>query len=107
MEIIHTELINEATFCPKTIAFVVDKGILTCYRLNFNRYIIDDLKANFNLDIKLENYIDEWTEKLETEKAIQLILNEKEKYNSEEAKKAYIRIMAVLRDHKIDSIFED
>jgi hypothetical protein len=107
MEIIHTELIEEGTFCPKTIAFVIDKGNLTCYRLNLNQNVITDLKANFNLDIKLEDYIDKWTEKIDTEKAIQLILKDKEKYNSHDTKIVYNRIMAVLRDNKIDSILED
>jgi hypothetical protein len=107
MEIIHTELLEEATFCPKTIAFVIDKGNLTCYKLGINLNVIEDLKTNFNIDIKLEDYIDEWTEKIDTEKAIQMILKDKEKYNSHDTKKVYNRIMTVLRDNKIDSIFED
>ena len=109
MKIILEELISEATFTPKTIAFVLDKGILTCYRLNFSRHLIDDLNQHFNLDmdVKLEKYINEWTETIKPEKAIQMILEEKEKYNPEEGKKAYNRIMAVLRDNKIDSILED
>ena len=102
MEIIHTELLEEATFCSKTIAFVIDKGNLSCYRLNLNQNLIDDLNANFNLNIKLENYIDKCTEKIDTEKAIQLILNEKEKYNSHDTKIVYNRIMAVLSDNKVE-----
>ena len=107
MELIHTELINnEATFCHRTIAFVVDKGELVCYRLDINQYTLDDLKTNFNIEVSLINYINEWTKKYSFEEAAQIILRDKEKFG-QETQTTYERIMNILNDKKINKILNE
>jgi hypothetical protein len=105
MELIHTELIDESTFCPKTIAFVVDYGELVCYKLDINQYVLDDLKTNLGIEVNILNYINEWTKKLTFEEA-QMILKDREKFG-QETQTIYERIIAVLRDKRINSILED
>jgi hypothetical protein len=101
MELIHTELIiNESTFCPRTIAFVVDKGELVCYRLDINQYMLDDLKTNLGIEVNLIDYINEWTKKYSFEEAAQIILKDKERFG-QETQTTYERIMNILNDKRI------
>jgi hypothetical protein len=106
MKLIHTELINEGAFTPRTIAFVVDYGELVCYKLDINQYVLDDLKTNLGIEVNILNYINEWTKKLTFEEAAQIILKDKEKFG-QETQTTYERIIAVLRDKRINSILDE
>lgn len=98
MELIHTFIIDEATFTPKTIALVInDKLELCCYKLDINPNMIEDIRFHLNVEINLLDYINEWTSKY----TIETLLKTKNGID------AYNKAIAILRDKKIDSILDD
>lgn len=98
MELIHTFIIDEVTFRPKTIALVInDKLELCCYKLDINQNMIEDLKFHLNVEINLLDYINEWTSKYPIETLLK----------TENGIHAYNKAIAILRDKKIDNILDD